>query len=104
MLRCQPLANTDNWDGVTISPVDDDGDDTTPNVMRVTAVELADNQLTGSLSAEWAKLTALTTLDLSGNNLSGTVPRSVWSASLMIPETDETVSDLATLNLSGNPN
>ena len=74
----QPLANTDNWDGVTIEPVDDDGDDTTPNVMRVTAVELADNQLTGSLSAEWAKLTALTTLDLSDNGLSGTVPRSVW--------------------------
>ena len=62
-----------DWDGVTVDEVDD-GDDTTPDVMRVTAVELPDNQLTGSLSAEWAKLTALTSLDLSDNGLSGTVP------------------------------
>ena len=46
--------------------------------MRVTAVELPDEGLAGSLSAEWANLTALTFLDLSDNGLSGGVPREVW--------------------------
>ena len=67
------------WDGVTVEGVNHDNDANTPDIMRVTEVELFDGGLTGSLSAEWAKLTALTFLDLSGNNLSETVPRSVWA-------------------------
>ena len=89
------LMDTD-WDGVTVGLVDDvgdlDDDDTTDMVMRVTAVDLPDESLTGKLADEWADLTALTTLDLSGNSLEGAVPRSVW-----------TFFDGLELDLSGNP-
>ena len=50
-------ANLDGggWDEVTVTPLG-----TAPDlVLRVTAVELADSELTGSLSAEWANLKAL---------------------------------------------
>ena len=66
------------WYGVTVEGVNHDNDANTPDIMRVTEVELFDSGLTGNLSAEWAKLTALEALDLSGNNLSGAIPRSVW--------------------------
>ena len=85
------LADTDDWDGVILTPVG-----TAPDqVLRVTAVELPDQGLTGSLSAEWANLTALTSLDLSGNNLSGAIPRSVW-----VLFDDKITADLM---LDGNP-
>ena len=45
----------DGWDGVTVEGVDDDNDANTPDIMRVTEVDLFDSGLTGSLSAEWAK-------------------------------------------------
>ena len=71
-MQLPTLAFDNDWVGVTV-------DDKlvrrlTRRVMRVTAVELPDQGLTGSLSAEWANLTALTSLDLSDNNLSGAVP------------------------------
>ena len=64
--------------------------------MRVTAVELPDGSLTGSIAPEWANLTALETLDLSGNNLSGAIPRSVWVLF------DDKITAAADLNLDGN--
>ena len=67
-----------SWDGVTVDEVDD-GDPDTDDVMRVTAVELPTQGLTGKLADEWADLDALTILDLSDNGLTGTVPRSVWA-------------------------
>ena len=88
-------ANLDGggWDEVTVTPLG-----TAPDlVLRVTAVELADSELTGSLSAEWANLKALETLDLSGNNLSETVPRSVWERFHML------AADV-NLMVQGNPN
>ncbi len=88
------LMDTD-WDGVTVGLVDDVGDlddDDTTEVMRVTEVDLPDESLTGELADEWADLTALTTLDLSGNSLEGAVPRSVWA-----------FFDGLELDLSGNP-
>ena len=81
------LANS-VWNGVTVADVD--------GIMRVTEVDLKDEGLTGKLADEWADLTALTVLDLSGNGLTGTVPRSVWAF------LDEKIGEDA-LNLDGNP-
>ena len=78
-----PRLTDNDWTDVTVSG--------TP--ARVTAVELPDGGLTGALHADWAKLTALTTLDLSGNGLGGMVDRSVWEFF------DE---NLETLELGGN--
>ena len=91
-------TDIDIWDGIMVDQVDDvddldDDDDTTDMVMRVTEVELDTQGLTGELVAAWADLTALTTLNLSGNSLEGTVPRSVWAF----------LGGLETLDLSGNP-
>ena len=90
----QLLAGTDEWDGVMVDLVDDDDADT-DDVMRVTAVELPMQGLTGGLVSAWVDLTALEILDLEGNGLSGTVPRSVWAFF------DEKIED--NLNLDGNP-
>ena len=64
----------DRWEGVTLTDTDLGAD----TVMRVTAVDLNGQGLTGPLADEWADLTALTSLDLSDNGLTETVPRSVW--------------------------
>ena len=55
--------------------------------------------LTGGLADAWADLgnAELTLLDLSGNNLEGTVPRSVWAFF------DDKITDERNLNLDGNP-
>ena len=86
-----------SWTGVTVDEVDDDDDDTTPDVMRVTGVVLNAEGLTGKLVAAWADLTALEGLDLGGNDLNGTVPRSVWAY------LDEAIEEEIDLNLDGNP-
>ena len=85
------------WYGVMVESVG-----TVPDqVDRVTEVDLSsfnvnDPRITeGTLSAEWVKLTALTTLNLSDNGLTGPVPRSVWAFF------DEKIED--NLNLDGNP-
>ena len=89
-----PLGQGSNdWDGVTVTDVDDDAN-VTEN--RITAVERPDESLGGTLAREWADLTALTTLNLSGNSLSGTVPRDVWAF------LDEKIGEDG-LNLDGNP-
>ena len=43
------------------------------------ALDLSMQDLSGELAPEWAELTALTSLDLSNNDLSGTVPRDAWT-------------------------
>ena len=80
--------NISRWSEVTLAP-------NFSNDARITAVDLSSLELTGSLADEWADLTALTTLNLSDNGLSGTVPRDVWNH----------LHELAAgeLNVSGNP-
>ncbi len=90
------IDQNNDWEGVTVELVDHDGDPDTDMVMRVTAVELSDELLTGTLTDDWADLTALTSLDLSDNNLEGTVPRSVWAFF------DDNLADAANLMLDGN--
>ena len=63
------------WQGVTVE--DPDADDTDTDV-RVTQVILPSMLSGGILSPQWADLTALSSLNLSDNNLSGPVPRRVW--------------------------
>ena len=58
--------NISRWSEVTLAP-------NFSNDARITAVDLSSLELTGSLADEWADLTALTTLNLSDNGLSGTV-------------------------------
>ena len=53
------------WDGVWIDQVGE-----APNQeYRITRVDLSDADLSGELAPEWAELTALTSLNLSGNRL-----------------------------------
>ena len=53
------------WEGVWIDQVGE-----APNQeYRITRVDLSDADLTGDLAPEWAELTALTSLNLSGNRL-----------------------------------
>ena len=70
-----------SWDGVTI-----DG-----SPLRVTKLELRDNQLTGTLPPELAGLTNLETLSLTRNQLTG-----------MIPSELENLTSLSTLALGEN--
>ena len=77
-----------SWDGVGIEEVGE-----APNqVYRITSVSLSMQDLSGELAPEWAELTALTSLDLSNNDLSGTVPRDAWTL----------FDGLETLSLDGN--
>ena len=63
------------WNGVSIEQVGE-----APNQeYRITRVDLSMQDLSGELAPEWAELTALTSLDLSNNGLSGTVPRDAWT-------------------------
>ena len=58
---------------------------------RVTGLDLSNNQLSGTIPAELDRLTSLQVLDLSGNLLSGTIPAELGS-----------LADLQELKLSGN--
>ena len=88
-----PLLDADTtsqsrWDGVWIGQVGE-----APNEeYRITQINLSGQDLSGKLAPEWAELTALTSLDLSDNRLSGTVPRDVWTL----------FDGLETLSLDGN--
>ena len=76
------------WDGVWIDQIGE-----APNEQyRITRVDLSMQDLSGELAPEWAELTALTSLDLSNNRLSGTVPRDAWTL----------FDGLETLSLDGN--
>ena len=70
-----------SWDGITAGG--------TPS--RVTKVELDDESLTGTITAELGILSALTHLDLSSNSLTGEIPRELGG-----------LSNLEELRLSGN--
>ncbi len=62
------------WNGVYI---EDFG--AAPNLeYRINRIDLSDRDLGGKLAPEWADLTALTSLDLSNNDLSGAAPHDVW--------------------------
>ena len=88
------IDTIDTWDGVSVDDVNDAADVTE---MRVIEVDLSMQGLTGGLADAWADLDELTLLDLSDNSLEGTVPRSVWAFF------DDKITDVANLNLDGNP-
>ena len=70
-----------SWEGVTV--------DSTSN--RVTALNLANKSLDGSIPSSLGQLTELTTLDLSSNGLTGPIPSQLGN-----------LSNLTVLNLSEN--
>ena len=83
-----PQMGSNRWDGVVIQDLGQ-----APNVLyRVTRVDLSAQDLSGTLAPEWADLTAMTSFNLSGNNVSGTVPLAVW----------EFLDGLDALNLDDN--
>ena len=100
------VALTSNWHGATVSG--------TPS--RLTALDLSSNGLAGTLPAEFADLSALTSLNLSGNaGLTGSIPatlgslvaltsldlsRSGWTGD--IPAALGSLTALTTLNLNRN--
>ncbi|MFW5748121.1 MAG: immunoglobulin-like domain-containing protein [Chloroflexota bacterium] len=62
-----------------------------PNNAALDIVDLSDNNLSGTIPAEWGAFTSLTNLQLDSNNLSGTIPESLGS-----------LTDLERLNLAAN--
>ena len=100
------------WDGVTVSNVAETGD---PEVNRVTAVDLnsvtgvSGADLSGTLAKEWADLSELTSLNISGypavvdtavpenarNGINGSIPAG-WA------DEEDDFASLTSLNLSGN--
>ena len=101
-LSDEPISE---WYGVTI---DDEG--------RVNGLFLADNQLTGEIPAELAKLSNLTILSLASNQLTGEIPVELAKLSNLsqlslssnqltgeIPTELGNLSNLESLYLSGNP-
>ena len=83
------------WDGVWIDQVGE-----APNQeYRITRVDLSVQDLSGELAPEWAELTALTTLNLSGNRL-GTDDK---GAAAPIPLSVQSfLDDLEAVNLDDN--
>ena len=83
-----PQMGSNRWDGVVLEDLGQ-----APNVVyRVTRVDLSGQDLSGVLAPEWSDLTALTSFNLSDNNVSGTVPLAVWAF----------LDSLDALNLDGN--
>ena len=80
-LNWNATSTITTWDGVTTGG--------TPS--RVTRLELANEELDGSIPSELGRLSELTHLDLSGNALTGEIPEELGS-----------LSNLAVLRLSGN--
>ena len=83
--------NFSAWSGVWIEEVG-----SAPNQeYRIVRVDLPDEDLGGKLSPVWAELSALTTLNFSGNNIEGAIP-AVWA------DEDDGLQALTSLDLSGN--
>ena len=79
-----------SWDGVTTSATTSGASGASGSTAsRVTGIALANKGLTGSVPAELEKL-GLTTLNLTGNSLTGCIPAGLQST---------TTNDLSTLNL-----
>ena len=72
----------EQWDGVTVGGVP----------LRVLRIELPDRGIAGTIDPAFARLSALTHLDLSGNELTGEIPPDLGA-----------LTDLRTLYLAGNP-
>nr|POF22032.1 lrr receptor-like serine/threonine-protein kinase gso2 [Quercus suber] len=84
------------------------------NMSSLRELVMAKNQLEGPIPVEWCKIVVLLFLDLSENNLSGSIPSCLNSSNLMsvylnknwlsgpIPCAFKNSSNLVTLNLRGN--
>ena len=83
------------WHGVWIDQVGE-----APNQeYRITRVDLSDADLSGNLAPEWAELTALTSLNLSGNRLG----KDDNGVAVPLPLSVQTFLDnLEAVNLDGN--
>ena len=95
------------WEGVTVTSgrvtelaIDNTGEEdgisgTIPtelgNLTALTSLDISYNQLSGAIPTELGTLTALTSLDLSGNQLTGAIPTQIGS-----------LTALTSLDLSGN--
>jgi Leucine-rich repeat (LRR) protein len=82
-LRSAMPPNLSTWTGVTVEKVD--------TSFRVTAVQLPTRGIAGKIPSLIAQLTALKTLDLSGNKLEGSIPIEI-----------STIATLQELRLSNN--
>ena len=72
----------DNWEDntnwlISTSPLDQWYGVTTDDAGRVDSLELADNQLTGTIPETLGQLNNLRSLDLSGNDLTGEIPQAL---------------------------
>ena len=83
---------TDNTNWLSDGPLDDWYGVTTDANGRVTTLDLSDNQLSGSIPAQLGNLSSLERLDLSGNQLSGEIP----------PELDNLADTLTQWQFAGN--
>ena len=83
---------TDNINWLSDGPLDDWYGVTTDANGRVTTLDLSDNQLSGSIPAQLGNLSSLERLDLSGNQLSGEIP----------PELDNLADTLTQWQFAGN--
>ncbi len=93
-LTARPMGASD-WQGVGIEEVGE-----APNQeYRITRVNLSDADLSGELAPEWAELTALTSLNLSGNRLG----KDDNGVAVPLPLSVQTFLDnLEAVNLDGN--
>ncbi len=100
-----------SWEGVTVTSgrvtaveIDNTGEEdgisgTIPtqlgNLTALTTLDISNNQLTGSIPTQIGSLTALTSLDLSANELTGSIPTQIGSLTAL------TSLDLSDNQLSG---
>ncbi len=82
-------TNNDGW--LTDAPIGQWHGATTDASGRVTRLDLADNQLTGSIPDELGSLSSLEVLDLNDNQLTGEIPTSLGS-----------IANLVQLQITGN--
>jgi hypothetical protein len=96
-LSSQPIST---WYGVTVGSkgIKDDFNDTT----SVIKLDLSDNNLSGTIPKEIGNMTALETLNLDNNHLIGAIPEAINNLSFLqtLELSDNKLSDLPTLTLS----
>ena len=86
---------TNDWSWATDRSLENWNGVTTDGNGRVTELDLSDNNLTGSIPAELGNLSSLTVLNLWNNNLTGSIPAELGNLSTL------TRLDLGNNNLSG---
>ena len=108
-----------NWQGITVTDVQEEIEGTTETRGRVTALQVAntgtESGVSGTIPTQFPSLTQLATLDLSGHNLSGAIPTQLGSNTALtsldlsdnqltgaIPTQLSSLTALTSLDLSDN--